>query len=147
MADNALWGRVQATGPCQSRSMSLKATKCAFAFSPLINLNGMAPFSAVKCPDPLYRGKETVLAEQTGGDWATGRRSASTHHQPLNCIESTVKNILALQPGFHGSICATVCTRSWFHSINLWEIQFYQLNGLCLNSQWRGETTWGNCME
>lgn len=34
-----------------------------------------------------------VLAVQTGGAWTVRRRSASTHHQPLNCIESTVKKI------------------------------------------------------
>lgn len=39
----------------------------------MINLNGTAPFSAVKCPDSLYRGKETVLGEGAGAGGPSGR--------------------------------------------------------------------------
>lgn len=34
-----------------------------------------------------------VLAAQTGGPWSIRRHSTSTHHQPANCMESTVKKI------------------------------------------------------
>lgn len=43
-------------------TMSLKATQRTFAFRPLINSSGIAPFSAITRPDSLYRGKEITYA-------------------------------------------------------------------------------------
>ena len=79
----ALRGRVTRPRGGQLRDLvsqgrpTLKATECTFTFSLLINSNGSAPFSAVKRPDSLYRGKKLcvpfeVLAAQTGGTGPSG---------------------------------------------------------------------------
>ena len=78
------------------------------------------------CPLRCWLNKQGGLDHQEAFHLHTP--STSQLHR-ISCKE----NIWHLQPGFCRSLTATVCTRSWFHSVNSWETWFYQWNSLFLN--------------
>lgn len=89
-----------------------------------------------------------VLAARTGGDWTIRRRSASTHRQPPNRIESTVKKIFGTSSlASAGTFVLQSVPVAGSTPLTCGRTQFCQLNGLFLNSQRGGETTWGIYVE